>query len=486
MNLRENTRLQGGKYKILRFIGSGGFGCTYEAEHIMLEKRVAVKEFFARDFCNRDDTSHVTVATQAKKPLVEKLRRKFLDEAKAMCQFHHPGIVGVFDVFEENGTAYYVMDFIEGRSLQDIVKSEGPLPEDLALKYILQVADALKYVHDHNRLHLDVKPGNIMVDGSDNAILIDFGASKQYDEANGENTSTLMGKTPGYAPPEQMANSIVKFAPTTDIYALGATFYKILTGVTPLDASMLISGEILDPIPPTISERIRRTIAASMSLNKRQRIQTIPDFLNYLGYEARVSMPDDSDVVAKVVDSGKPMDFASASDDMLFVDMGLSVKWATHNLGAHFPYEFGAYYAWGETRAKISYTKRNNVALPSGLENIPANEKYDAARNNWGDNWRLPTEKEIKELVERCVWKWVSRGSIGGYNVIGPNGNSMFLPASGWLVEKDNPSLGRCGCYWSSSSKGGKRAFGLFFLKGGVVTDYFYRYYGRSIRPVSE
>ena len=161
MNLPSGILLQGGKYRIVRFIGSGGFGCTYEAEHggfgctyeaehVMLEKRVAIKEFFVKDFCNRDETtSNISVAAQSKKALVEKLRSKFMDEAKSLFRLKHPGIVHVSDVFEENGTVYYVMDYIDGRSLQDIVASEGSLPESRAVKYIRQVADALGYVHSN-------------------------------------------------------------------------------------------------------------------------------------------------------------------------------------------------------------------------------------------------------------------------------------------------------------------------------------------------
>lgn len=198
MNLPESTLLQGGKYRIVRFMSNGGFGCTYEAVHTVMDERVAIKEFFVKDFCNRDEiTSKVTLGTRSKSALVDKLRKKFIDEAKSLYRLRHPGIVRVSDVFEENGTAYYVMDYIEGKSLNDIVKESGALPESRALKYIRQVCDALKYVHAHNRLHLDIKPGNIMIESvSDRAILIDFGASKQYDEADGENTSTLMGKTP--------------------------------------------------------------------------------------------------------------------------------------------------------------------------------------------------------------------------------------------------------------------------------------------------
>ena len=283
MYLSVNTLLQGGKYKIVRFISSGGFGCTYEAEHVMLEKRVAIKEFFVKDFCNRDEsTAHVTVGTLSKKGLVDKLRRKFIDEAKALCRLQHSGIVSVQDVFEENGTAYFVMDYVDGKSLSEIVKEQGPLPEERVVRYIRQVATALQYVHDNNRLHLDIKPGNIMIDGNDNPVLIDFGASKQYDEEDGENTSTLMGKTPGYAPPEQMSNSVVKFLPATDIYALGATLYKLLTGITPLDVNLRISGEELKPLPTNISAATRNAITAAMEINKNKRPQTVAAFIELL------------------------------------------------------------------------------------------------------------------------------------------------------------------------------------------------------------
>lgn len=137
MPLAPNTLLQSGKYKIVRFLSSGGFGCTYEGEHVMLHKRIAIKEFFVKDFCNRDEqTSHVTVGTQSKVELVQKLRRKFIDEAKAIYKMQHNNIVRVLDIFEENGTAYYVMDYVDGQSLHEIVKERGALPEQEVLKYV--------------------------------------------------------------------------------------------------------------------------------------------------------------------------------------------------------------------------------------------------------------------------------------------------------------------------------------------------------------
>lgn len=277
------TVLQGGRYRIIRFISSGGFGCTYEAVHVRLGKKLAIKEFFVKDFCNRDETTaQVSVGTSSKKGLVKRLSEKFCEEAQALSELSHPGIVRVSDVFDENGTSYFVMDYVDGKSLGDIVKIRGPLSENLAVQFIRQVATALKYVHSHNRLHLDIKPGNVMVNKEGKAILIDFGASKQYDEVEGENTSTLLGKTPGYAPIEQMGNDVVTFHPATDIYALGGTLYKLLTGKTPMSATRRVSGEEMEPLPEGVSEPVKLAVMKSMELNKNNRPQSVDEFLEIL------------------------------------------------------------------------------------------------------------------------------------------------------------------------------------------------------------
>lgn len=309
MYLQPNTLLQGGKYKIVRHISSGGFGNTYEGELTLLHHRVAIKEFFVKDFCNRDaQTSHVTVGTQSKVALVEKLRKKFLEEAATLFSIHHEHIIRVTDIFEENGTAYYVMDFIEGESLQQMLKRRGTLPEEIALVYIRQVADALDYIHSQNRLHLDVKPGNIMVTRQDNAILIDFGASKHYDDESGENTSTLMGvNTKGYAPIEQTTQSFTSFSPATDIYALGATLYKLLTGVTPPDANLLMAEEqTLQPLPSGISASTREAVKRSMSLKRKDRPQSIPELLAILDSKSATQVSTHEEVEVTLLDEPHP------------------------------------------------------------------------------------------------------------------------------------------------------------------------------------
>lgn len=299
MFLSNNILLQGGKYKIVRHISSGGFGNTYEGVHTMMDTRVAIKEFFPKMFCNRDEnTSHITVATQNNRELVEKLRKKFIEEAKAIFKMNHPNIVKVHDIFEENGTAYYVMDYIDGKSLGDIVKQRGPLPEAEAVGYIRQVADALKYVHFLNRLHLDIKPGNVMVDANGHAMLIDFGASKHYDMESGENTSTLMGvNTKGYTPVEQSTQSFTKFSPATDIYALGATLYKLLTGITPPDANLLMAKEeTLAPLPSCISKSTHNAVLKAMTLIRADRPQTIDVFLGLLDSKTVYNSDDEATV----------------------------------------------------------------------------------------------------------------------------------------------------------------------------------------------
>lgn len=274
--------LQNGKYRVIRPLACGGFGNTYEGELILLHKKVAIKEFFVKDFCNREEgTGYVTVATQNNRKLIDRLKLKFLEEASALYSMKHKNIVRVTDVFEENETAYYVMDFVDGESLHDKVRREGALSESQAVFYIKQVADALRYVHSQNRLHLDVKPGNIMIDQCNNVYLIDFGASKQYEEKDGENTSTLLGQTPGYSSLEQIGNDVATFTPATDIYSLGATLYKLVTGITPPSASLLAGGEEINFHIP-ISATTRTAILQSMQANKRIRPQSIDEFIALL------------------------------------------------------------------------------------------------------------------------------------------------------------------------------------------------------------
>lgn len=210
--LKPGAMLRHETYRIERVLGQGGFGITYLATDLSLDRMVAIKEFFPKDYCDREFlTSHVTLGSQSTSEFVNKLKAKFLKEARNIAKFDHPGIIKIHAAFEENNTAYYVMDYIEGESLSDMVKRQGPLSESKALGYIKKVGKALEYVHTHKINHLDIKPANIMVRRSDdNPILIDFGLSKQYDSSGNQTSTTPTGISHGYAPMEQYNDGGVK------------------------------------------------------------------------------------------------------------------------------------------------------------------------------------------------------------------------------------------------------------------------------------
>ena len=285
--LKAGSELQHGKYRIMGMLGQGGFGITYLAVQSGLERRVAIKEFFMKELCDRDgSTSRVTLGTAGSRDTVARFREKFLKEARNIARLNHPHIVRIYDVFEENGTAYYVMEYAEGGSLADLVKRRGCLTEADATRYILQVADALAYIHNEKMNHLDIKPANILLNDKGEALLIDFGLSKQYDVITGSQTSTTpVGISEGYAPMEQYKQGGVgEFSPETDIYALGATFFKLLTGKTPPSASDIFEdGMPVDELKARgISQAAIEVIKKAMAPRKKDRIRDVRVFINAL------------------------------------------------------------------------------------------------------------------------------------------------------------------------------------------------------------
>lgn len=171
-----------------------------------------------------------------------------------------------------------------------------------------------------------------------------------------------------------------------------------------------------------------------------------------------------------------------------WVDLGLSVLWATSNVGASSPSDYGDYYAWGETKTKSSYTEGNSKTYNVVMPDISGEPKYDAATANWGEGWRMPTDEELEELIDKCDWQWTTQGGHNGYKVTGPNGNSIFLPAAGWRYVSSLNNAGDSGLYWSSTPGGSGTldSYGLLFFSGGRNVDWSLRYGGQSVRPVSD
>ncbi len=187
-------------------------------------------------------------------------------------------------------------------------------------------------------------------------------------------------------------------------------------------------------------------------------------------------------------DSGNNSGNTSDHNGHEWVDLGLSVKWATCNLGASSPSDYGDYYAWGETTPKAMYSDSNSKTYNKSIGDISGNPEYDAARANWGGSWRLPTQTECVELRDRCTWTWTSQGGHNGYKVTGPNGNSIFLPAAGCRDGSSLYGAGTSGNYWSSTPKESntQNAYDLYFFSSDHRVDWYYRNYGCSVRPVSE
>lgn len=574
MTLKQGTTLQGGKYIIKKVLGQGGFGITYLAEHTLLGANVAIKEFFMRDLNNREEpTSQVSVGSEGSRELVAKFKAKFLKEARNIFKLSHPNIIRIFDIFEENGTAYYVMEYCEGGSLGEILKQyPNGLPEEQALTYIRQVASAVGCIHEQKMIHLDIKPGNIMLNAKGEAVLIDFGLSKQYDANTGDPTSTSpIGISEGYAPLEQyVRGGLGEFSPATDIYALGATLYKLITGNTPPHASIVNE----DGVPPfSATASVHKTIEAAMRPLRGDRPQSVKYFLDNLAVrsdedtiglvdpykaererlmreaaakaakekaeeEARAREERENRKREEAARKRKEQEektrkktniikysfgavtiaaivigffiFNSPSKSQLntingheWVDLGLSVKWATCNVGANRPSDYGGYYAWGEISTKSEYNYDNYFDYVGIWEwpddtsfkkykgenkKIEPQSGHDTARENWGGTWRMPTDEEFNELIEKCIWIWTNQNGHNGYKITGPSGQSIFLPASGWKEDTEVKYAGEHGDYWTNV----RNWEGYNGISLGMDIQYYSvsplwgRANGMNIRPVTE
>ncbi|MGN0237321.1 MAG: hypothetical protein ACI4AK_04455 [Lepagella sp.] len=182
-------------------------------------------------------------------------------------------------------------------------------------------------------------------------------------------------------------------------------------------------------------------------------------------------------------------DVSGTSNGHDYVDLGLSVKWATCNVGASSPSDYGDYYAWGETSTKSSYTDKNSQTYGESMGNIGGNSSYDVARANWGGSWRLPTEAEFQELVDKCTWTWTMQGGHKGYKVTSKiNGKSIFLPAAGWMIDTILDAAGESGFYWSStplpSDDYTEGTYGLSITANSHLIDWSDPYIGCPIRLV--
>ena len=299
-HLQPNTTLQGGKYRIERVLGQGGFGITYLAVQTSLNRYVAIKELFIGgegQAINDRRGNQVVVTNSANQQSFNQQREKFKKEAMRLANLNHPNLVKVHDFFEENDTVYYVMEYIDGESLRTKLNRDGCLSEKLVLKYMQQLFPALEVAHRQSVWHLDIKPENIMVDKFDHIYLIDFGASKHIENNRELTTSLALAYTRGYCPPElaeltygnqnDFIQALKDIGPWTDIYSLGATMYNLLTDSIPPSPNRLYKdGYNAFIFQNNIETSTHDLIVWMMKPNLEDRPQNVNDIISFLKNKA--------------------------------------------------------------------------------------------------------------------------------------------------------------------------------------------------------
>ena len=274
------TKLRDGSYCTGKMLGQGGFGITYKGADLSLGRPVAIKEFFPQGVVRHNKT--VCLGPRLSAVEYNNIKAGFLAEARTLAHFSHASIARVFNVFEENNTAYIVMEFLEGDTLERRILDKKRLSECEALTIAEKVGAALMVVHSASLIHRDIKPDNIMLTLDGRIVLIDFGTARAFAAAQTVKHTAML--TPGYAPLEQYG-SHARFGAFTDVYALGATLYHCLTGELPPPSTDIVQGvELREPhrLNPAISQNVSRAVMRAMQIKASERFQSISVFLDAL------------------------------------------------------------------------------------------------------------------------------------------------------------------------------------------------------------
>lgn len=309
-----------GKYRIKSHLSSGGFGKTYLAEYGSRNTKVAIKEFFM-NMANQREADGVTVSvdwTKENASAFGSQLAKFKKEYERLRLINNVHVVKVHECFEEKGTAYYVMDYVEGDDLKGRLKQRRtPYAEKTVLGYLKQILDGLAAIHSAGLLHLDIKPSNIMVDAHGYVKLIDLGASKDYMRGVGATVLTGLARTDRYAPPEQIDGSYDKLGPWTDFYALGATIYYLLTCKEIPTWTELNEDKSIDKwnaLPmPGISEETKSLVVWLMNTDREKRPRSVSEILTRIkskktagsSYGEVTVLSDDTEEATVVVEKPK-------------------------------------------------------------------------------------------------------------------------------------------------------------------------------------
>lgn len=318
-HLRAGTVLQN-RYVVGNSLGEGGFGITYIGFDQKLQMRVAIKEYYPNGYVNRNNTVSAAVSessSQDKKEFFDKGKEKFTEEARVLAKFcGKPGIVEVRDLFDENNTAYIVMEYLDGITLKEYIKENGgKIAPKKALALLTPVINSLKEVHKHDIIHRDISPDNIMINNGE-AKLLDFGSARAFSNSGNQSLSILLKH--GYAPIEQYSTR-GKQGPWTDVYALCATIYKCVTGTTPDDA---VDRQISDSIKPpsalgiVIEKEFEYALMKGMSVQYADRFQSIDELLD--GFNGKINKNVEDDIETVHIPKNEPQNDDDVKTELLF------------------------------------------------------------------------------------------------------------------------------------------------------------------------
>ncbi len=292
--LKTGDRLLHGQYTIQCYLSSGGFGVTYLARD-SLDRKVVIKECFPASICLRKDKA-VVGRTPNDHSDFKKIVRALMHEARRMAKLDHPNIVGVHQVFEDNGTAYMALDFVKGRDLLEIIEHDPKrLTPDLVKNLLLKILDAIDYIHTRNILHRDISPDNILITDSDEPVLIDFGAAREVSTRESRALSAINVVKDGYSPHE-FYSSVAQHTPSSDLYSLAATFYHAITGDPPPDSQTRLSAMVADEIDPLAPIPVRTegydhyflgAIEKALALFPKDRLQSARRWVEEIDAEKR-------------------------------------------------------------------------------------------------------------------------------------------------------------------------------------------------------
>ncbi len=497
------------RYRVVRPLGSGGMGSVWLVEDVKLDNTLfAVKMLPAILVSNRR--------------AYEQVKREALIALKLV----HPNIVQ-FRALEEaaqGGNPFLVMDYVDGRTLDDYLAEKGQLTEDETLRVLRPIAAALDYAHGKGVVHRDVKPGNVMIAKDGTPYILDFGIAREIQETMTRVTGKLSSGTLMYMSPEQLRGQSPK--PAQDIYSFAAMVYECLKGEPPFVRGQ-IEFQILNEQPesPPGGTQLVASVMSGLAKKPEDRPASCAAVLEGDGFSRveHVERVEDGRAGASRPPSRVPRDHFDNLPTLKSVkSIHQKVQlweggpyWATTNIGAEKPWESGYHFWWGDTvgykrqgdawvasdgsKSNFSFEEKNAPTYGKSIAELQSegwitrdgvlSSVHDAAHVHWGGGWRMPTDAEFSALIDNCTTKWITINGVSGRLVTGKGSyadRSIFLPAAGYGNYSYLDGPGSYGGYWSSTPGSGNSysAWDLDFGSGNFRRGSNCRYGGRSVRPV--